>query len=35
MTNNHELVSKGFRSLLAALIPYACVMLSKEYGLEA
>jgi hypothetical protein len=32
MPDNHELVSKGFRSLLAALSPYVCAMLRHEYG---
>jgi hypothetical protein len=30
MANNHELVSKGFRSLLAALAPYVSAMLAQR-----
>jgi hypothetical protein len=32
MENNHELVAKGFRSLLAAFAPYVAAKLHNEYG---
>ncbi|WP_165067758.1 Swt1 family HEPN domain-containing protein [Desulfovibrio sp. ZJ200] len=32
MPQNHELVSRGFHSLLMAFAPYMCAMLKAEYG---
>lgn len=32
MSQNHELVSRGFRSLLMAFAPYVCAMLKAQYG---
>ena len=32
MSQNHELVSHGFHSLLKAFAPYVCAMLKAQYG---
>lgn len=32
MPQNHDLVSRGFRSLLMAFAPYVCAMLKAHYG---
>lgn len=32
MSQNHELVSRGFRSLLMVFAPYVCAMLKAQYG---
>ena len=32
MQQNHERVSRGFRSLLSAFAPYVCALLKMRYG---